>query len=247
MEGRFRGLGIERVNAAVRAVGRTLFPHRCVACDREGAILCAGCESEIVPPLRGVFVCPACGEPSPLGSRCGRRACAASPIDAAVAAAPYAHPALRALLAAWKFERVDEAGAAVRRCFGAFVRRHRAALSAAAAGGIVVPVPMHPVRRAMRGFDQADALASAFGAELGLRTDRGLLVRRWRWMTQASLGSADERSENARGSVAASTAAPGACVLVDDVMTTGATLKECASVLKRAGAGRVVAVTFLKG
>jgi ComF family protein len=109
---------------------------------------------------------------------------------------------------------------------------------------IVVPVPLHPARRRERGFNQALDLARA----LELPVARS--IRRVR-ATESQTGlSADERHRNIRGAFAASRARwrvskvhGRVVVLVDDVSTTGATLEECARVVRAMGAREVRAVT----
>ena len=110
---------------------------------------------------------------------------------------------------------------------------------------VIVPVPLHPRRRRERGFDQARVLAREIGRLKGLPVAPGLLRKVRNIVPQTSL-ERDDRKANVRGAYAAPRPARlRGCVvlLVDDVFTTGSTLGECASVLKRAGAKEVRAVT----
>jgi ComF family protein len=161
-------------------------------------------------------------------------------IDAARSAGLYEGP-LREIIHAFKYEgRRGLAGplAAMMRTAGAGIL---------ADADAVVPVPLHPWRRMRRGFNQADDLAR----RLGLPVMRAL----WRVQAttpQAGLSSAARR-RNIRGAFQLSPFATArlrrafvedrVVVLVDDVRTTGATLDACASVLKRAGARQVRALT----
>lgn len=251
MEGRYRNLGPSLSRAACAALGllaAAAFPHHCLACGAEGKVICEGCAAAELVPLEGIFVCPGCAAPSPLGARCGKPRCrAATPLDGIVSAAPYARPVLRGLLRLWKYERVDEAGRALLGLFAGFARRHGRLFAELLDGATVASVPMHRFRRAYRGFDQAALLAEAFRGETGARDTGALLRRRFRWSAQAVLGD-DARRRNARGSAAVVGPVVGrSFVLIDDVATTGATLAACAGALKEAGAGRVWAVTLLRG
>jgi ComF family protein len=112
---------------------------------------------------------------------------------------------------------------------------------------LVVPVPLHWRRRLERGFNQSELLADAVAKRYGLRAVNA--IRRKRATTaQAGLTNARRRS-NVAGAFAI---ARGASVegrrvlLVDDVMTTGATLAACAAVLKRAGARYVAVLTLAR-
>ena len=109
-------------------------------------------------------------------------------------------------------------------------------------GTWLVPVPLHPLRRLERGYDQAAKLARAAGRRLGMPA-REVLLRRRPTAVQGAPGSPSRRS-NVRGAFALDADALGPLSgrgvwLVDDVVTSGATAQEGARVLKRAGAARV--------
>jgi ComF family protein len=107
---------------------------------------------------------------------------------------------------------------------------------------VVVPVPLHPERLSTRGFNQSDLIARRLDLPLAPR----LLTRTRATPPQTGL-TQTERLANVRGAFAASDRLDGQTVLlVDDVCTTGATLSVCARTLRRAGAGRVLAVTVTR-
>ncbi|MBN2265881.1 MAG: ComF family protein [Candidatus Aminicenantes bacterium] len=110
----------------------------------------------------------------------------------------------------------------------------------------LVPVPLHPSRRRERGFNQARLLARDLAALRGLAVLTGALVKTRNAPAQAGLRAAD-RERNARGAYAVrrpERVRDRTLVLVDDVTTTGATIRECARVLQKAGARDVRAVTL---
>lgn len=110
---------------------------------------------------------------------------------------------------------------------------------------IVVPVPRHRSKARMAGFDQAGWLAGTLADRLDLTfLPRGLA------RTRPTLPQADPRVTNRETNVAGAFACPapwairGRCVLlVDDVLTSGATVRECAAALRAGGASRVIALT----
>jgi len=107
----------------------------------------------------------------------------------------------------------------------------------------IVPVPLHPRRLRERGFNPSALLARSIAREMRCRFDAALLVRMRDTPSQTGLDRRARRA-NVRGAfqVRPGVRAPRAVWLVDDVVTTGSTLIECARTLRRAGARQVVAV-----
>lgn len=114
---------------------------------------------------------------------------------------------------------------------------------------LVTWVPLHPTRRRHRNYDQAGLLATALARILGRPTLRGALVRVRDTGTQTSL-TAGDRASNVKDAFVARKLRQlngRRVLLVDDVMTTGATVSECARCLKEAGADRVLVLTLARG
>lgn len=111
---------------------------------------------------------------------------------------------------------------------------------------IVVPVPLHAQRLAKRGFNQAELLARVLTRQLHWPQEQ-LLVRDKDTATQTNL-TRGQRRVNVQGAFACRKNLEGKKVLlIDDVITTGATLEECAAVLKNAGARQVWALVVARG
>ncbi|HEX4752323.1 MAG TPA: phosphoribosyltransferase family protein [Solirubrobacterales bacterium] len=109
-------------------------------------------------------------------------------------------------------------------------------------GGVVVPVPAAPPRLRRRGFDPAGELAAALAERLGAELEP-CLARRGSGH-QVGRRRAERIGRPPR--IEAIGEAPRSVVLVDDVLTTGATLTSCAMALRGAGAKRVIALTFTR-
>jgi competence protein ComFC len=129
----------------------------------------------------------------------------------------------------------------------AHARRNRAALAGLAFDAIV-PAPLHAARLRVRGYNHAERLARVLGRELEIpvRTD---LVRRVR-ATRPQVGlDGDARRNNLAGAFRANSAAVDglALLVIDDVSTTGATFRECAKTLKKAGAQAVYCLSLGAG
>ena len=110
---------------------------------------------------------------------------------------------------------------------------------------VLCPVPLHPRREQMRGYNQAQLLAEILGARWQVPVEP-VLARIHNTLPQIDL-TAEERRKNVRGAFAAEgTMRDRTIGLLDDVFTTGSTLCECSRVLKRAGAARVLVITVAR-
>jgi ComF family protein len=113
----------------------------------------------------------------------------------------------------------------------------------------LVPVPLHPLKRRERDFNQAENLARRLGEAAGIPLNVGLVERVENTPSQTHL-TREERAANVRNAFALKTGVVlqgEKIVLVDDVMTTGATVNACARVLRKAGAGAVCVWTVARG
>ncbi len=113
---------------------------------------------------------------------------------------------------------------------------------------LVVPVPLHPARQRERGFNQAELLGRVLHRLTGWPLSE--VLQRTRYTTTQTQFDRSERMENLRGAFRlrrGSNVQGLRMLLVDDVLTTGSTLSECASVLQKAGALSVHAITVARG
>ena len=125
---------------------------------------------------------------------------------------------------------------------------HRAGRTALAHADIIVPVPLHSTRLIKRRYNQAALLGRALSARCNVPMDADILLRTKRTPSQGGL-SAQGRRRNVQGAFVVDVpdkVKGQRLVIVDDVMTTGATLNACARTLKRAGAARVDAVCLAR-
>jgi ComF family protein len=228
-----------------------LFPPRCVHCDADlldrpaGLLLCASC-AEMLGPTEWTG-CPKCGAAlspeSPCGERCAHCRGYRLHFDTVVPLCGY-RDSLRLTVLLMK----RTSGEPLANAMGALYCLRRKQRLAVLEPSLVVPIPMHWTRRMVRRTNSPEIVAAQIARELGIPLANRLLRRRRRTQLQPHL-KPRERFANVRGAfeLASGDGLAGAtALLVDDVLTTGATSSEAAKVLKQAGAARVVVAVLAK-
>ena len=222
---------MSKVDDCLRLLSRTLLPWRCLVCGESGTgrDLCAAC-CEALPRNRSA--CARCGLPMAVPeAACGDCLKNPPPFAATRAALVYAFP-LDRLLLRFKFHGDLAAGRLLSQLFCESLGDRELPQA-------LLPVPLHGSRLRERGYDQALELAKFIARRTGVPLHRKFLQRVRGTARQSELGLS-ARQRNLRGAFAvAGDALPKHVALVDDVMTTGATLRECAQTLLRSGVERV--------
>ncbi len=218
---------------AARQIASMFFGASCFLCRgaaARGAVLCTPCLGDL--PRLGEPRCPRCALPSAAGALCGR--CLAHPphFDATFAALEYRFPA-DALVHALKF-RGELALAPL------LAERLAAEIPTGERVDLAMPVPLSAARMRERGYNQAMEIARALHPRSAVRLEPTLCARVRDASAQTDLPWA-ERARNVRNAFQCDRVLDGMTVaVIDDVMTTGATLDAIAATLKRAGAAQVV-------
>jgi ComF family protein len=225
-----------------------LFPPLCHCCrafiPEPGAVrLCSDCLARAVPI--GEPLCTRCGRPfataGGIDHPCGPCSLAPPPFVAARAALRY-EQSVRDLIHRFKYGyRVH-----LRRPLGLLAAPRLDDFATGFGADLILPVPLHVKRLRQRGFNQALLLAELFAHRWGLPVSRNNL-QRTRWTEPQVNLSAAERADNVKG--AFSLENPGEMrgkrvLLVDDVYTTGSTVKECSRVLLEAAGAQTAVLTI---
>ena len=235
----------QRSRAGVRELCSALFPPLCWLCRRRIAVDGLGCEEHALASCRfdpGEPRCSGCARRLPAGIRAGVCAsCRRTPrgYRRLCAFGPYRQPsALREWILAFKHGGRRELATPL----AVLLAEAWAPAGGAPPGAVLVSVPLHPLRRLERGYDQARLLSE----ELGERLDvpRAHVLHRTRWTPPQGAPGASSRGANVADAFALSErrsadVAGRRLWLVDDVVTSGATVRACAEVLRRGGASAV--------
>lgn len=220
-----------------------LLPWRCLCCGASadaGVDLCAACQGSL--PWNDL-ACPRCALPlaAPPVELCAECLADPPPFTCLIAPLRYAFPVDR-LLVGLKFQARLENG----RLLGELFATRLGAVPHGIARGLpLLPMPLHRARLAARGFNQAGELARPVAAGLGLRLEPDL-VRRVRATPAQSRLDAAARRRNLAGAFAVTSRSPRCVLVLDDVVTTGATARELSATLRAAGAEEIVVLALAR-
>ena len=213
-------------------IAKTIAPARCVGCDREGLAFCAVCQSILSPAPR---VCLYCGINNSNGRTCGR--CQAPNRLNGWWSLGEFQGALRAAILAMKYQHLRQAADELAAQIALTLP------SSLAMGAVVVPAPTASNRWRQRGFGHTERLARVLARRLRLPYGQYLL----RKSSQKQVGSTKEkRLQQAKNNYICHQKSPFKVLLIDDVITSGATVIACSEALKNAGTKEVWAVSVAR-
>jgi ComF family protein len=216
-----------------------IYPTRCVSCRKGGALLCSDCEKKL-PPLEKLF-CVVCDRPAIGGFT--HPGCATRFMPERVLAGFSYRGSARRLVQGLKYRRVRKLAGIMADLLVEELTESGVAFGSEA---VVVPVPLSFWREGARGFNQSSLLGKALAEKLGLSFQEDRLRKVRDTLSQVSL-TKPKRAANIRGAFSVKEKLHGEDILlIDDVLTTGATGREAAKTLKKAGARQVWLLAFAK-
>lgn len=224
----------------------TLFPVHCLSCGKEGEWVCSQCLGNV--SLLDFQICPKCEIQITQGGITCPKCKENYPLDALVTVARYKEHDMEKIIHAYKYQSAREIAPILGLLMTKVYLKQTLPIP-----DIILPVPLHPRRLRWRGFNQSSLL----GQHLGLNLTVGMpvpfytnILLRTRYTSpQMKIKNYHKRKENM---INAFSIKPNADIkdkkilLVDDVATTGATLLECAKVLKQNGAKKVYAIVIAR-
>jgi len=205
------------INRLINGIKDLLFPKFCANCQKEGSWLCDKCLPEINSLITEKAV---------------------ANLDGITALFDYGENIPSILIKLFKYNYLSEIGDIFEKIINN-TNCHPELVSGSVAwpGFVIIPVPLHLRRERERGFNQAEIIAKIFSKKFGLPMNKDL--QRGIYTTQQAKLSREQRLINLRDAffwIDGAKKAPEKVLLVDDVFTTGATMQECAKVLKSNGA-----------
>ena len=225
-----------------RHIADLVFPVYCLSCGIEGKFVCDGC----IPRLARLDrqICIVCQTPAPFG-KTHPQCVSANKLDGIISALPYRNPQIANLIETFKYKFIDDLSPILSKFLIDEIENQN--LNGYFSGFTLIPIPLHPRRYSWRGFNQAELIAQSLSKDLEIPVNKELVKRIKFTQPQVKLerSARQENMKDAFGLTQAQTA--GKYLLVDDVVTTGATLNEIAKLLKRSGASEVWALTVAHG
>ncbi len=224
-----------------------LFPKRCVGCKKFGTYLCANCLSSIKQFEE--FVCPACLKRSVIGKT--HPGCKTPYVLDGLCAGVVYKGVVKRLVFSFKYEPyTSNLKETMGKLFAEMVGQNEVFISLLSQQPIVIPIPLSSKKLQKRGYNQAELLGRPLAQNFNLEIKSHILKRIKHTKPQFTLDKVS-RFQNVKDAFDISDMykkdVKGATVLlVDDLATSCATLKECAKVLKRKGAKEVYGVTFAR-
>ncbi len=226
-----------------------IFPVRCIGCDKFGDYICRGCLGTI--SIKKNFECIGCKRNTPFGQTCFL--CAKiNHVNQLLIAADYKNPLIEKTLKFLKYRFIRD----LERPLSILTKRYLKWLTldkkfnVFEANPLLIPVPLHPRRFNWRGFNQSELLVKDIADTFQMEMAHDVIERTINTAPQADIKEREERLKNLNGifKIKNGIKITGReILLIDDVCTTGATLNECAKVLRSNGASKVVALVIARG
>ncbi|MBI2676789.1 MAG: ComF family protein [Candidatus Yanofskybacteria bacterium] len=232
-----------------------LFPIHCLGCRQiqnasdPDKHLCRLCFEKI--NLRKGFECAFCSSPASQGETCPF--CKKNHyLDFIWIAASYEEPLVKKMLWALKYKFIVSAKKPLGKLLIKFLKEKNKDrfFDSYRSEVVLIPLPLHRLRLNWRSYNQSELLAEELAGEFKLEIAVGVLERTKNKKPQAEIENKEERIKNTEGIFVCPRPEKiknKTVVLVDDIATTGATLDECARILKEAGAKKVIGLVVAKG
>lgn len=238
-----------------------LFPSFCVVCNKylperpeKNFSLCSGCLDEI--EINNGGFCSECNKRIPLSdffSKPNKKMSAKACRGGIVIMAPcsYSEATVREIIYSLKYKRARKSLKTIDFLIKKYAGKTslKSFFKEASNDWIIVPIPLHPSRKRERGFNQSEEIAEIVGKALGITVEKRILARIKNTKPQVQMENQEDRKNNVAECffiVEPNKISGKKIILVDDIFTTGATIKEAIRALKKIGAKRITGFVVAK-
>lgn len=227
-----------------------LLPPLCVGCKKEGAFICGACRSKIQE--YNYFICPICKKRTldgRLDSSCRKESGLTRFFGAPL---PYDNEVVKNLIHAFKYKRVKSLAEPLGKILIEFLDKNQISdyIKKYERTLVFVPVPLYPCRERDRGFNQSFEIAKRMSQHYQIPLLSSALRKQKNTHPQADIKDKEKRALNIAGAFSCSNpelVQKKIVILIDDVYTSGSTMRECARVLRSAGVRQVWGITVARG
>lgn len=249
-------LAKELLTSAKEAFLDLLFPIKCVVCEKEtekgkNKLICTDCLKTLSPSLN--FYCPLCEARTADAKLCFSCNLIIGNtenkfyLDRAIYPFSYKDKPIQKIIKAFKYHFIKDLKIPISRLMTGYLEKIKKQINLD--DSILMPVPLHKKKFNQRGYNQSELIVSGIAKYLNAETANDCLSKIKSTKDQASLKE-NRRLENLKGAflcVKPWLVSGRKIILIDDVYTTGATMQECARVLKEAGAKEVTGLVIARG
>ena len=242
---------LETVNKIAESFFDLIFPKFCIGCKKEGFYICQDCKSRL--QINYYVFCHLCKNRIPADSRCPSHKTA---LKFCLSPFSYDNILVKNLIHDFKYHFIKSIGPELAKFMIQSLKNSKLLnhlsinklMCQQTSELIIVPVPLHKKRLIWRGFNQSEILAKKISKELQIDIFSGL-KRVKNTLPQIDMADKEQRQENIKNAFLCEKSRKlkhKIVILIDDMVTTGATLEECAKTLKKNGAKEVWALTVAK-
>jgi ComF family protein len=225
-----------------------LFPLKCIGCKKDGEILCEKCSKKI--QTFSAPICFSCRKRLPL-ENLGRNNFLCHPknrIQCVFVAANYSDPILKEVIQKYKYKNIHELNRFLSSLMIGVLENFVSKISPEEKNSWkIMPVPLHPKKEKLRGFNQSFLISKIVSEYFNIPLDITSLKRIKNTLPQAQIKNKAARLKNMEDAFQLSPRADlknKNILLIDDILTTGATLEECAKALKTGGVKKIIAAVL---
>ena len=231
-----------------------IFPIKCISCQNFcDEYICQKCHSQIKIEMSDNYSCIFCDSRTPYTQIClsclKKKSCH---LDLCLSPFKYSDPLTRKMIESYKYKFVKDISKSIAELLIEYLKELelKGLVEISPKNKILIPIPLHPKRLRWRGFNQAELMSELISQNLGIKTNNSIIKRVRNSNPQAKIQDKGERSQNIKNIFEISSPdilKDATVLLIDDVITSGATINECAKALKKAGATKIIGLSFARG